>query len=481
MNTPHLTYPASSSHKQNWFQPSVAWIFIILLIIASIIFSLAGAGKIVRIFFPIGSFCIGLLLYTCYPVMYVGFTWWIWMLTPFIARLADYHSGWDPQRLMMVATYLVTLIPLVTIVKHSPRFIAQGAAPFVVSSMAILYGVVIGLLHSSPYTVARNFLDWASPIVFGLYLFSRWPVYPALCKNIQNVFLWGVGITGAYGVYQYFVAPEWDRFWLIESGMYTSSGNPEPFGIRVWSTMHSPGPFAAFITAGLLILFSSKSKFVVISNLFGYTSFLLTLVRTAWGSWLIGLFFLISSVKSGIQLRLISYVVVMTSILVPIVSMSPFISSIMARLSTLTNLSQDDSFNVRQGIYESSLNTALTSFVGNGIGGAWTVNDGTLKQIIIDSGIIDVLLTLGWVGSIPYFAGLTVALIRVLSSPSAKFDSFLSASRSISISCFLQMIMGTSVIGLPGLLVWSFLGISLAGDKYYQTYSPSQSNSVDIP
>jgi hypothetical protein len=468
-NSTLLNYSQRSRRAQDGFlQPAPAWCAILALFGLTIFLSLAGQGSVVRIFFPVASFAVGLLLYLRYPILYVGFTWWIWMLTPFLARLADYRSSWDPQRLMISATFLVTLIPVVTLAKNSPKLIQQGAAPFLISTMAVMYGVSIGTFHASTYAIARNLLDWLSPIVFGLYIFSKSSTYPELQQNIRHVFLWGVAVTGAYGIYQYVVAPEWDRVWLTQSGMFTSCGNPEPYEMRIWSTMHSPGPFSCLLIAGLLLSFSSSSRFAPVSNIFGYTAFLLTLVRTAWGSWFIGLIFLLTSVKSEIQVKLVSYVVVMIVIVVPIISISPFADSIGARMQTLGSLSSDSSFNARQGIYDNGLSEALSNVMGNGLGGAWNSQGDVLTQNVIDSGILDVLRTLGWIGTVPYFSGLIILYVRVLASSSAKSDTFLSASRAISLCFLLQMIMGTAVIGFPGLMVWSFLGLSLCGDQFYK-------------
>jgi hypothetical protein len=459
-----IFFSKNSSEKH----PLDAWFLILIVFILPILLSTIGLGSIARLFFPIGSLSVGLFLYVRYPVLYVGFTWWIWMLAPFIARIADYRSGWDPQRIVMVAPYLVTLIPLLTLLKHLPTLLRQGGTPFVVCGYSLIYGTLLGLINNSAFSVLRNLLDWLTPITFGFYIFSKWRYYPQYRRNIQSVFTWGAGVTGGYGIYQYIVAPEWDRFWLIESGMFTSSGNPEPFGMRVWSTMHSPGPFACFITAALLILLTGRSPITMISNSVGYVAFLLTLVRTAWGSWLIGLFVLFISIKSKLQMKLLVSIGLILLCVFPLVVSSPFFDSISSRMQTLTNLSDDSSFSARQGIYDSGLNSALSSIVGHGFGGLWEVKNGQLKQIVVDSGILDMLATLGWIGTLPYLTGLFLALFQVFKSPCAKFDTFAATARAISLSYCFQMVMGTAVIGLPGLLIWAFLGIGLAADRYYE-------------
>ena len=81
-----------------------------------------------------------------------------------------------------------------------------------------------------------------------------------------------------------------------------TNGTPEPLGIRVFSTMNSPGPFANVLLAGLLILltnenFSARPRLRAV----GYLSFLLlSLVRSAWIGWFLGLLSLLSALKTAI-------------------------------------------------------------------------------------------------------------------------------------------------------------------------------------
>jgi hypothetical protein len=98
---------------------------------------------------------------------------------------------------------------------------------------------LVGLINNPPLAVARAFLEWLTPILFGFHLFIHWRHYPSYRQNIQRIFLWGVLVMGVYGVLQYLVAPEWDRFWLINVKAF---GSAEPLAIRVFSTVNSPGP-----------------------------------------------------------------------------------------------------------------------------------------------------------------------------------------------------------------------------------------------
>jgi len=461
-------HPLRASGSGFSLQPTVAWIAILGFSLLTVVGIVAGMGNLLRLLFPIGAFAVGILLYFRYPILYVGFTWWLWFLTPLVRRLVDYRSGWVNPNLILLAPYLVTFVSIITLWKYLPRAHRIGALPFVLVFIGILYGFLIGLVNSSAPIAIRSLLDWLVPVLFGFHLFMNWREYPAYRQNMQVVFLWGVLIMGIYGVFQYVTAPEWERFWLIESEMYTSSGNPEPFGMRVWSTMHSIGPFSCAMMTGLILLFSSRSPLLVPAVGVGYLSFLLTLGRTMWGCWLAALLLLFGSLKSAFQIRLIFTLLLLSVLVIPLVSVEPFAGAIGNRLSTFSTLESDNSANARAGIYADHLNKALTSFIGNGIGNTFILDkDGQLVELVVDSGILDSLFTLGWIGTIPYFGGVLLLLTNMLQSSEARRDPFMSATRSISLSLMLSLVIGSTMLEVSGMFFWGFIGITMAARNYH--------------
>jgi hypothetical protein len=90
---------------------------------------LAGAVRILRLAFPVGFFAVGMFLYQRYPILYIGFTWWIWFLTPWLRRLIDYRSGWDEQPIVLLSPFLVTFVTFTTVLQHLPRAYRQGSLP----------------------------------------------------------------------------------------------------------------------------------------------------------------------------------------------------------------------------------------------------------------------------------------------------------------------------------------------------------------
>jgi hypothetical protein len=444
-------------------QSRLAWQAIGGFILISTFLILAGAAQLLLVFFLLGSFCIGVFLYFRTPLLYVGFTWWLWFLTPLVRRLSDWRSGsyLEPHPLLL-APYLVTLITLVTLWKHLPKVYRQGDFPFVMSFVGIAYGLIVGLIFRAPKSLLIVGLDWTVPVLFGFHLFVNWRNYPSYRRNIQQVFLWGVLIMGVYGVIQFCFAPAWDTYWLAKSGFESGSvgfaENASAFSINVWSTMTSNRPFGTVIMAGLILLLVNERKgnLAVIATVPGYLAFLLARKRTAWMSWLISLLALISSLKPQIQKRIIVSVTVSIILIVPVSQMQPFSEFISSRFDTFSDLEEDNSANARLGKFQETSNDALVSFLGQGIGGK-----------SLDSGILSSLFDLGWFGSIFYFGGMGLLFLKVFQKTQVVLDPFINASRAISFSVLMQLPLGRSHIEAQGLILWSFLCIAIAGKKYY--------------
>ena len=447
-----------------------AWIVIIGFILLTVTSYFAGAASLLRFIFPATSLLVGIFLYLRHPILYIGFTWWIWFLTPLLARLVDYRIGWDPTRQILLAPYLVVFITLATFIKNLPSGIRQGALPFLLAFVGVFYGFLIGLIFNDTIPVIRGLLDWMTPIIFGFHLFMNWRDYPSYRQHLQRVFIWSVLILGAYGILQFVIAPEWDKYWLIESKMFTSAGDPVPFGMRVWSTLHSPGPFSAVIQTGLLLLFSSNGPLIFPASAFGYLSFLLSQVRSSWGGWLLGIIIILTSVKARMQMRLIMIILVMSICIVPLTTIEPISDVVSDRLETFSNLQEDTSFRDRSATYNRNLNLALSTGLGNGLGNVWKQNEetGQIEVIVIDSGILDMFFTLGWFGAIPYLGGLMLALISVIKYTESRFDSFVSAARAISISFCAQLVIYSGMISVSGMIMWGFLAMAMAAHKYYR-------------
>ena len=450
------TRPYSNRGFQLRLQPALPWTAILGFIFLSTLLILVGVGKIVNLFFPVGAFAVGVLLYFRAPILYLGFTWWLWFLAPLVRRLADWQSGFTEPSPILLAPYLATLVTLFTLWQYLLKSLRQGGLPFVLSFASIFYGISVGLIYHSPVALVKGSLEWLCPVLFGFHLFVNWQNYPIYRQNTQQTFLWGTLVMGAYGVIQYLVAPEWDQFWMANAPI-SSVGIPEPLGIRVWSTMNSPGPFGVVMMAGLLLLFNTQGTVCLSASVVGYLSFLLSLSRKAWGGWLVGMFVLVSSLKPKLQMRLIIVAAVMAVLILPLTTIEPFSEVISSRLETFSNIEDDGSANDRIWGFQQNINSALTNFLGWGIGVGSS-----------DSGIISMFSNLGWLGLIFYMSGLLLLLFRIFQGSESRFDPFLGAARAIAVGVFTQLPLASSLVDVYGMLLWGFLGIAMAGNKYHR-------------
>jgi hypothetical protein len=443
-------------------QPTQAWLPILGFGLFTGLCVVAGLGSVIRYAFPLEAFLVGAYLYKRYPVMYVGFAWWIAFLAPWVRRLADFKSGWVDPSPVLLAPFLVMLVSLMTLLRFLPRAYQQGGLPFVMAIAGVVYGMLVGLINLAPATVIVAALNWLAPILFGFHLFIYWREYPTYRQNIERTFLWGTLVTGLYGVIQYLIAPGWDRYWMLNAPISTI-GNPAPLQIRVFSTMNSPGPFAVVMMAGILLLLNARGPWMIPASIGGYLSFLLSQVRAAWLGWFVGLAALIPSLKPKLQMRLVTTILVMALCVVPLINVSPFSEVIGSRLQSLSNTQSDTSYNERMRGYREIFSEAVSEFSGRGLG--YVITGATIGSN--DSGILVTLFSLGWFGTIPYFGGILLIFFTIFRDTTSRIDSFAATARAICLGVFVQIGLGVVTIALSGMVFWTFAGMAMAAQRYH--------------
>ncbi|MGV2831241.1 O-antigen ligase domain-containing protein [Myxosarcina sp. GI1(2024)] len=446
------------------FRPTTAWKAIFSWIGFLSLFLLAGLGKFLILLFPLSSVAVGLFLYFRAPALYIGFTFWIWFFGALIRRIIDYQSGYLTPGPWTFTPLLVTMITYLTIVRELPKIRNyKQNLPFIICFGALAYAFLIGLIQHPLDTTIVNFLDWVCPMSFGFYLYVNWKNYPQYRQVIQQSFLWGIIFTGLYGIIQFCTAPPWEQFWFDMEDVKTF-GVAEPFGIRVMSSMNSPQAFATMMMAGLILLFSDRSKtWFLPANILGYLSFLLSRARAAWMGWLISLFIFVSSAKSSTQMKIIVSITLIVLVMLPLINLEPFSDTIMSRLETLSNTETDTSLNTRLSAYEDLFGLAIQEVVGKGLGykidlAGFGENDGA---------ILPTLFIFGWLGIIPLLSGVGVMLFKLFYAKINKSDAFSVATKAICVGILAQIGFNYIFSSTIGLIFWSFLGISLASQKHY--------------
>jgi hypothetical protein len=438
------------NHKKRLEQISI-----VILVVTTFLL-IVSAAKLLNYIFPALALMVAIFLYQRHSILYIGLTWWIWFLAPIVRRISDYKSEYHDPSLILLTPFLISSICLPSVLYLLPKKAFNVGLPFTLAFFSLSFALSIGLINFPIQTVLTSALEWIAPVIFGAYLFLNWRMYPEQKKITKKVFLGMVILTGIYGIYQYLVAPDWDTFWLINSEM-TSAGRPFPQEIRVWSTMHGPGVFAAAMMAGLILVSADSSPLAIPSLAVGAFAFLLSLVRSSWVGWLIGTTNFMLSAKPKLQIRFISFVIIVSLILIPFLLTEPFSEIVVTRLQTFSNIESDESGQARSGIYSSVLQEVSDNFIGEGL---------SKTGRIVDSGILQMLLSLGWIGTFIYISALVLIVRSSYSSAYQLNDPFSKAVRSIILAMYSTLIFGVSMIGLPGMIFWGFSGLYMSAQQY---------------
>ncbi|MEK8090150.1 O-antigen ligase family protein [Thermithiobacillus plumbiphilus] len=454
---------------------SPAWIGATGFVLITLLTLLLHLGVLLNYLYPVLALALGIWLFRCYPVFYLGYAWWLWFLTPEVRRLVDFQVGWQPITPIMLAPYLVTGLTFFTLFIHLPKIRQRWLFPLGLAMAGVLYGYLSGFLQSGPVAASYGLLSWGIPIAFAFHMALRWEEYAANRHAIHRAFAWGVLIMGSYGLLQFLAPPAWDRFWMLNVPMNTI-GQPAPFEVRVYSTMNSPGPFAVYIMSGLLLLFAPGGGLRLPASVFGYVALLLSLVRSAWGGWLVGMIYLLARVPSRQVLRIILSALVIFVISLPLLSIGPIANQVERRFDSIQNLEQNQSYQARSAFYDRFWETAITTLWGTGLGSTGMATklqsdqpgEGDQQRFMhFDSGIMNIPFVLGWPGSLLYFLGSGGVLFYLLRARSQRADPWLTSEVAVALAVFSQLPFVNTLIGEVGMIFWGFAGLALAGTRFY--------------
>lgn len=422
----------------------------------------AHQGSVLTLAFPVLSIAVGLWLYFKSPARYVGFMWWVWFLSPEVRRLADWSKGaFTPTSLIQVAPLAVTMIAGLGLVRHYRVLAQRRGIPVLLILFGLAYSYLVGIVSSGVMAATYDLANWVYPLLIGFHIMVNSRDYPEYRDVLLSTFMWGMLVMGAYGVVQYFLMPQWDVLWMVGSQM-GSQGEPVPYGVRVFSTMNSSGPFAFAMMGALVFVLAAPQKIRWVAGAMGFISFALCLVRSTWGGWVIALAIQLVQSSNRVRVRIIVSGLVLAGLCVPLLTVGPVADRLGARLQSITNLKDDRSYDDRNKFYATFAQTAFTDVAGEGMGatGASTKlssDSGELgKYGSFDSGVMNVPFVLGWPGTLLYLAGLVLLLGRTLRAAfRLRKDKFVGACLSLCLSVFAMLVFTNSLIGTGGLLLFT--------------------------
>jgi O-antigen ligase len=419
------------------------------------------------------------LLYLRSPVVYASVVWWLFFLTCFVRRIIDYRSGFSDQNVVLAAPLVAAMVCAPTLLTQRHLWKLPIALPFVLAFASALYGICVGVLCIPPKILLESSLQWIPPLVFGFFMFAECisaEKREAHMKSLRQTFKWGLLIMGAYGIYQYVVMPPWDALWMTGSGM-GSIGSPEPFGMRVFSTMNGPGVLGYTLAAGLVLIVSERNLFSYCAGAVGLCALLLSSVRAAWAMLVIALFLFLLREKKYIA-RVLLGIIALGLVAMAAVAISPARDSIQDRFSSFTDLRDDTSYQERTEGYSQLLPYALDAPFGSGLGTMDAHFQGNISLGTRDSGLWEIVLSLGWIGGLVYL----LALARLAFSAwqhTRKCTEEYTAIACIVLGLLSQIAMGSMMLGFTGLAIWSFGAMAMARSALHE--STSRRETVWLP
>jgi hypothetical protein len=442
-----------------------------LFFAATVAVLLSGAGGRASNLAYVGiSLLCGVILYARSPAGFVSFSLWLWFITPFVRRVLDMHHGWSPASPVLIAPPAVALLSVLTILRRPAELRGQLYAPYLLVLFAFLYGYTVGIINAGLIPATYALVTWLAPAIFGLHVAMNWRRYPELAAAVRETFRWALPILAAYGIYQFVRLPAWDSGWMINAQM-RSIGAPSPFLVRVFGTLNTPGPFAAFLCAGALMLLPQKGKLRSIGIAFAMVSLLLARTRAVWVAFMIGL----AVQQIGQPLRkLPKYVFTLLAvalIAIPIASIPQFSALIAPRLKTFTSLSQDNSFVKRYNFSSVAASTIVETAEGSGLGmtgGAIKLNDNQGLRSL-DNGFLEVFYIYGWTGGMLFFLGIAGLMFQSMRFHETRTDPFANSVRAIGIALVSILPIGDVFTGPTGTLLWMAVGFGIGGHAYHVT------------
>jgi hypothetical protein len=215
----------------------------------------------------------------------------LYIFAPFLRRLVDVGAGFDPSGTMLLGPVLAIIIPTVDLRYLVTRWERGDEAlmPMMLVGLCATYGMMISAFQGDFAPLATTALKTYAPLLYGAWVLREARRDPTVLDAAIRTFMVVSPIIGGYAIWQYVSPQDWDRYWMLHvSGTISVLGLPEPFQVRVFSTMNSPASYGTFAACGLLLFgFCSRGWQLLLLALIA-PGLLFTYYRTAWISLALG-------------------------------------------------------------------------------------------------------------------------------------------------------------------------------------------------
>ena len=366
-----------------------------LLIVVTIALGLAGQS-VARIVFIGGCVVVAWDLLRFGPAAHLTGSLVLFCLAPFLRRVVDVHAGYEASGLMISGPLLAILTPTpLLFASLTQSRLDPALRPFLLAGACALYGALLTLVEGNLQQAASNGLKWIAPLIYGMWLYGGSRRDPRIVETAARAFMVLMPALGLYGFLQYVNPPIWDRYWMSYTTI-ASIGQPEPFAVRVFSTMNAPAGYATFTAAGLLLFgFRRVRLSLLLAAGPSVLGLMLSMYRTAWIALAVGI--VVGLFHRRTWRRAAILLVTIPVLGAAVVAFTPAGAVLEARLETLGALASDGSGQERLAEYAQLLNSDGGTLIGHGFGDTDVMQAGALP---LDGLFVVAWSAMGLVGAI---------------------------------------------------------------------------------
>ncbi|MCC6730578.1 MAG: O-antigen ligase family protein [Chthonomonadales bacterium] len=402
-----------------------------------------------------------------YLVPYILFTF---AVTPEVRRVSDWLEGvFNSLSPISLAPTIASMALLIPVIKHGAGISGRLRGLMVLFGLALGYGLILGM-RSNGEGALLDLANYGCPALMIPYITARRRDEATWDRWVSALACMAV-LVAVYGWIQFLVAPAWDVFWM-EQAPISSIGQPEPYKIRVFSTLNSPGPTGAFLAAALAPMllerrwrgFFGAAGVVLVATALG-----ITLNRTAWLSAAVCVVAYVATSTGRTRWRTALSVMAAGVCLYFLVPLLPGGDTISSRAQTFGKLGTDTSARARTGFLQAWLSVFEDEPLGRGLGAVGVVGKvatgGDAAQYQdFDNGFIAIAFTFGILGSAAVFCTLIMLARAVWRHgrtqrwpPYARLGIGMLAAGAVGLASY------NFLPGLGGVLTWMFVGFALHG------------------
>lgn len=416
---------------------------------------------------------------------YFPFALALWSLAPGLRRLVDWQFGHGSTS-VIIALPLIALLPLIVpVVRNasSPKLSLAFKALSYFWLFGFLYALVVAFASGGKLGALYQFINFVFPLVCGLWLLTRPTPRDESFEQLTTTFLWLGGILGVYGIYQFVAPPPWDVAWVNNTNI-NSIGVAQPYGLRVFSTLNSPGTASFFFTFAVLLnlhKLSLRRPLVLLPVACSIAALALTNVRSAWLALAVGaVVYLVLSPKRGPALGALAVLSLVTIIAglnaSTLLGSQDVTSQLLTRLNSFSDVDSDDSLNDRKRESAAALQEGLSEPLGQGLGTVGTAtklsdSGSSSDQLTLDNGYLSRFVEMGIAGLIGYLftlgAGLLLAaraLARAASLKDAAWQQIAVTALAVQLALVGLDLSGDAHSAMSGVVFWVLLALTLRTD-----------------